>query len=105
MKLFVLLILCIFLVSCTNNAIPTKSVEDPVSVLSCKTDADCVPAQCCHATSCVNKENAPDCSDVFCTLSCEIGTTDCGGGCYCDEGKCSAILYGEDGSLTKVKWR
>jgi hypothetical protein len=59
---------------------------------SCKTDADCVPAQCCHATACVSKEGAPDCSKTMCTKECRGGTMDCGGGCHCQQGKCAAKL-------------
>ena len=55
-------LLLLFLVSCTSKS----SLE-----LSCATDADCVPAACCHATSAVNKDTAPDCSRVFCTMECQ----------------------------------
>lgn len=65
-------------------------VVDPAE--SCVTDADCVPAQCCHATSCTNKEFAPDCTGVACTLECRIGTLDCGGDCYCMNNRCAARL-------------
>lgn len=58
----------------------------------CTTDADCVPAQCCHADACVAKQNAPDCTDVMCTMECRAGTIDCGGGCLCFEGRCAARL-------------
>lgn len=52
----------------------------------------CVPAQCCHAHSCVLKNSAPDCSDVFCTMECRDGTMDCGAG-HCDfvDGKCGVV--------------
>ena len=33
----------------------------------CVTASDCVPEQCCHPTSCVNRNNAPDCSGIMCT--------------------------------------
>ena len=58
----------------------------------CESDADCVPAQCCHATACVSKDNAPNCTDMMCTEECRYGTLDCGGECLCHEGKCAARL-------------
>jgi hypothetical protein len=64
----------------------------PASGGACKTDADCVPAQCCHATSCVAKGAAPDCKATMCTKECRGGTLDCGGGCFCQQGKCNARL-------------
>lgn len=58
----------------------------------CNTDSDCVPAECCHAAACVAKANAPDCTDVMCTMECRADTIDCGGGCLCFEGRCAARL-------------
>lgn len=58
----------------------------------CTTDADCVPAGCCHAAACVAQANAPACGDVMCTTECRYGTLDCGGGCLCHEGRCAARL-------------
>lgn len=56
----------------------------------CSQDSDCVPALCCHASECVAAGNAPDCSDVACTASCE-SILDCGQGyCSCNAGKCEA---------------
>lgn len=58
----------------------------------CDTDADCVPADCCHAAACVARDRAPDCGDVMCTMECRADTMDCGGGCLCHEGRCAARL-------------
>lgn len=59
----------------------------------CMQNSDCVPAQCCHPTSCVPREQAPDCTDVFCTMECAPGTMDCGQGyCACDNGNCIAVI-------------
>jgi len=59
----------------------------------CATNSDCVPAQCCHATSCVAKSAAPDCTFAMCSTDCRPGTLDCGGGdCRCAEGACRAEL-------------
>jgi len=44
---------------------------------------ECVPAQCCHATSCVLIELAPNCSDIICTTICQEETMDCGQG-HCE---------------------
>ena len=61
------------------------------AVEQCSADADCVPAQCCHPTSTVNKANAPDCSGVLCTAVCE-GPIDCGAGeIKCVSNKCTII--------------
>ncbi|MFK7985769.1 MAG: hypothetical protein AB8I08_07025 [Sandaracinaceae bacterium] len=59
---------------------------------ACETDADCVPAGCCHASACVGSASAPDCSDTMCTADCQFGTLDCGGSCLCHEGRCAARL-------------
>lgn len=59
---------------------------------ACETDADCVPAGCCHAAACVAQNNAPDCSETMCTMDCRFGTLDCGGNCLCHEGRCAARL-------------
>jgi hypothetical protein len=56
--------------------------------VSCTTDSDCVPAQCCHPTSCMNKAYKHVCT-LLCTASCE-GPIDCGAGsCGCVNGRCS----------------
>lgn len=73
----------------------TEPESDPHFVLSsdaCETDADCVPAECCHAAACVAATRAPSCGDAMCTLDCRYGTLDCGGGCVCFEGRCAARL-------------
>lgn len=59
---------------------------------ACETDADCVPAACCHAAACVAQANAPECGDSMCTAHCAPDTMDCGGGCLCHEGRCAARL-------------
>lgn len=58
----------------------------------CETDADCVPGGCCHPDTCVAKANAPDCEGTMCTQECRYGTLDCGGRCFCQDGKCAAQL-------------
>ncbi len=64
----------------------------PCPGAGCSTDSECVPAECCHATACVSKSQAPQCADVMCTMECRGGTLDCGGSCGCKEGKCNAVL-------------
>jgi hypothetical protein len=52
-------------------------------------EESCVPASCCHATTCVDESLAPDCSDILCTMSCEPDTMDCGqGSCKWENGNC-----------------
>ncbi len=59
----------------------------------CLNDSDCVPAECCHSSSCVAFSDAPICDDIFCTQVCEPGTLDCGQGyCSCIKGECSAVI-------------
>lgn len=54
----------------------------------CEVDSDCVPEQCCHPTSCVNKKFAPNCGGIFCTEVCQ-GPIDCGAGkCVCMDNMC-----------------
>lgn len=65
----------------------------------CESDADCVPADCCHAAACVARTNGPSCGDVMCTMECRQGTIDCGGGCLCHEGRCAARLWQGPGEL------
>ncbi len=81
MMLMVLAIICLaaLLISCTPAA------------EQCSVAADCVPAQCCHPSGAVNKANAPDCSGVLCTMSCE-GPLDCGQGqVKCISHSCSVV--------------
>jgi putative hemolysin len=55
---------------------------------SCQTDSDCVPASCCHSTSCTNKASKSVCN-LLCTQECRPGTLDCGqASCVCNQGKC-----------------
>jgi hypothetical protein len=69
--------------------IPLTTV--PVDAQTCTIDSDCVPAQCCHPTGCVNQAAKPDCTAALCTMSCE-GPLDCGAGsCGCTKGRCSVI--------------
>ena len=61
--------------------------------LYCESDADCFPASCCHANSCVGVANKPDCSANLCSAVCELGTLDCGqASCLCVKNKCNFVL-------------
>ncbi|NCO97011.1 MAG: hypothetical protein COZ04_02045 [Candidatus Aenigmarchaeota archaeon CG_4_10_14_3_um_filter_37_21] len=64
-------------------------IQNPQILNKCQTDNDCVPAQCCHPTSCVPLSQRPNCEKVPCTLECRGETMDCGqGSCACVNGKC-----------------
>lgn len=77
----------------TVEAAPAASPDGlVVGTDACTTDADCVPAGCCHPSSCVAQGNAEECGDVMCTTDCRFGTLDCGGSCLCHEGHCAARL-------------
>jgi hypothetical protein len=70
------------------------TVEIVAGDVPCQTDADCVPQQCCHATTCGAPSTKPDCSQTMCTLECASGTMDCFGGCLCGEDKkCAAKIW------------
>ena len=69
----------------------------------CTTDADCVPAGCCHASACVATTHRPDCTDVMCTADCQFGTLDCGGACLCIEGRCAARLSQPPAGLRDIQ--
>jgi hypothetical protein len=69
---------------------PGQKYEVVAGTDPCSSDADCVKAECCHPTTCVAADKAPKCGDVACTLDCRVGTTDCYGGCLCQDGKCAA---------------
>ena len=43
----------------------------PVNNQTCTADTDCVPAQCCHLTSCVDQASVDVCN-FPCTTSCEV---------------------------------
>ncbi len=59
----------------------------------CEIDEDCIAASCCHPNSCVPKEQAPNCSGVYCSAVCEPETLDCGQGeCKCVKSKCGAAM-------------
>ncbi len=103
-KTIMLIFFCIavvFLAGCISQTPPPAPVTTtiptatativPVDAQTCTTNADCVPAQCCHPTSCVRQDAKPVCTDIMCTMSCE-GPLDCGAGsCGCTNGRCSVI--------------
>lgn len=61
----------------------------------CLKDEDCVSAQCCHPTDCVNVDHKPSCKGIMCTMECRPGTMDCGQGyCACVNNECKAIIKG-----------
>jgi putative hemolysin len=63
-----------------------------LSATGCTTDSDCVPAECCHPTTCINVASKGVCN-MMCTMECRPGTLDCGqGSCRCASGKCEALI-------------
>src|SRR5262245_3806232 len=74
---------------------PDAGTDAPVATVECETDADCVPASCCHPIRCVGRASAPSCEEVACSAHCEGGTLDCGQGhCLCFDGRCGTSLSG-----------
>ncbi len=75
----------------TVQSSPAATAPTPMNAMGCTAPEDCVPAQCCHPTSCINKVAQRDCSGTACTMSCE-GPLDCGAGsCGCVQGQCSIV--------------
>lgn len=75
---------------------PAVVAPTPMNAMGCVVAGDCVPAQCCHPTSCINRAAAPDCEDAICTMSCQ-GPLDCGAGtCGCDRGTCTIVAAPQD---------
>lgn len=85
MKLLLILLAIIFISGCVQ-------VQEEVNTKFCQSDSDCVSAECCHASSCVNTTYALDCTEVMCTMECVAGTMDCGGYCACINNTCRAII-------------
>ena len=76
----------------TETVSPDAETSPPPAVenAGCTSDADCVPATCCHASACIPTAEAPSCDDAMCTTECKDGTMDCGkGACACVDGACS----------------
>jgi hypothetical protein len=107
-NVFALLVICfatIFFAGCTMHAtepvsttpIPASlpwttpaATVSPVQVAECSGDADCVPAECCHPSSCIPGPRKTPCT-LLCTMSCE-GPLDCGAGsCGCVNRTCRII--------------
>ena len=85
MKYVIGLVLILFILGCTQVEIPEEKY--------CTEDEDCVPAQCCHPTECVNIDNKPDCEGIMCTMECAPDTMDCGQGrCVCRNNMCVAEI-------------
>jgi putative hemolysin len=57
----------------------------------CSSNSDCVPSQCCHPNSCINKNFKAVCN-VLCTQECRPGTMDCRQGkCVCNNNVCQVM--------------
>jgi hypothetical protein len=101
--IFIVCIAAVLTAGCTGGSAPPGTATPappalapamttaPADVRSCTSDGDCVPAPCCHPTSCTGKATAPACGNEMCTMSCE-GPIDCGAGsCGCVNGRCSIV--------------
>ena len=81
-------IAAMFETRCVDNNCKIVRIETPQT--ECSTDSDCIPAQCCHPTTCKAGKEQPECAAVLCSTECKPGTLDCGGSCTCESGKCVA---------------
>ena len=86
----------VFVPSTTSSSpAPVASLARPEASTAatggaCHSDADCVPAQCCHPSTCVASSEAPTCADTRCTRDCRGGSFECGAGaCACKAGVCA----------------
>ena len=78
------LVILVVLPLALSGCIPAEKV--------CAVDAECVPAECCHAKDTVNTASAPDCKGILCTAECVPGTIDCGQGeIRCINGRCKVV--------------
>jgi len=86
-----LLIFLILLAGCvTGPGYGTPTPTATPDYTRCTNDSQCVPAQCCHPTSCINAAYKEVCTEL-CTLECK-GPIDCGAGhCACVDGTCKVI--------------
>ena len=95
MKYIVLLLLiamtATLIVRCVTSHIPNNTTpgggtgDGYTNITACTVDSDCVPAECCHPTGCINRTYKEVCT-LLCTASCE-GPIDCGAGhCGCVNG-------------------
>jgi len=75
--------------------LPSKITTTTTTIkneLFCQSKNDCLPAQCCHPTSCINRNYKSVCN-LLCTQECQPGTMDCGqGSCDCINNVCTAVV-------------
>lgn len=82
-----------------NRDVPDENVSEVEDlnfsgdgVGSYQTKLECVPASCCHASTCVWESEAASCEGTFCTEECRGGMMDCGAGhCEVVEGECEVV--------------
>lgn len=83
--------------------IKSSSSKAP-SIDYCDYDSECVPAECCHPNTAVNKFYGPECEGVSCTAVCS-SVLDCGRGkIICISNKCTVIdTFADSPSPTAIK--
>lgn len=86
--------------SSTPPGSPATVAAKVLSKDECQTDADCVPAVPCHASTCAPAPQKV--ANVSCTMECRGGTVDCGyNHCGCVKGrsgkKVCALVPGSGG--------
>lgn len=88
-----LFIISALIIALVLTIIFIRSADNGVTIPTQNETLSCVKASCCHASSCVDGSQAPDCSDTFCTQECVPGTLDCEqGSCQEVNGKCEAVF-------------
>ncbi len=105
--LIFLVVAAIFLAGCTAQNPPPAPTTIPVTTAlpgtpipsvpsgECVSYSDCIPAECCHPSSCIAGPRQKPCT-LMCTMVCS-GPLDCGAGsCGCVQGKCSVVPASTD---------
>jgi len=82
-RLIMMTVMAIVLVSIIGCETDIENGEEDGNVPVQPSIGQCVPEQCCHPTSCVLKQQAPDCAMTMCTMDCKPETMDCGQG-HCE---------------------
>ncbi len=86
-KIFLIVMLLMFLILINGCK------EDIPEKIYCNKDSNCIPATCCHPSSCVNINYRPDCEGLMCSMECAPETMDCGQGhCECAGNKCAVVI-------------
>jgi hypothetical protein len=84
---------CVALLLLLCTTFNTDKIYVDAAGSQCTVDTDCFPANCCHSSICVSKNQKELCDGKTCSTECIPFTMDCGGKCTCNpQGYCAAQL-------------